>query len=120
MLFRSEKLPEKFKKEWLAALRSGDYKQGRGRLMTKIGIVTESEYCCMGVACKIYYKDFNVLDSGYPGYSDLPPAVIDCLRSDISDVRPGAVMSVMSYLSNMNDVMGRNFNDIADWIEENL
>lgn len=35
------------KAKWLAALRSGDYKQARGYLRTEAG------YCCFGVLCDI-------------------------------------------------------------------
>jgi len=34
-------------KRWIAALDSGDYKQGKGALQTKAG------YCCLGVACDV-------------------------------------------------------------------
>jgi hypothetical protein len=43
------KLPEKFKNDWLNALRSGKFKQNRaGDLRT-----TENTYCCLGVACVV-------------------------------------------------------------------
>ena len=34
-------------REWVAALRSGKYKQGKGALST------EDRFCCLGVACEI-------------------------------------------------------------------
>lgn len=34
-------------KKWVAALRSGKYKQGRGALKK------DGKYCCLGVACEI-------------------------------------------------------------------
>ncbi len=37
------------KKEWVKALKSGKYKQGRRELKTK-----ESEYCCLGVLCELH------------------------------------------------------------------
>lgn len=46
-----EKLPKKFKKDWVNALRSGKYKQGYRFL--KCGIVGETYHCCLGVACEI-------------------------------------------------------------------
>lgn len=42
-----------FTEEWLAALRSGEYTQGRGRLCTNEG---PESYCCLGVAADILAK----------------------------------------------------------------
>ena len=36
------------RKDWVSALRSGQYKQGRGYLRSK-----NNEYCCLGVACEL-------------------------------------------------------------------
>ena len=38
------------KSQWIAALRSGDYKQGRGWLRT------DNYYCCLGVLCDLHSK----------------------------------------------------------------
>lgn len=37
-----------FAKKWVAALRSGKYKQGTGKLNK------DGNYCCLGVACQLY------------------------------------------------------------------
>lgn len=39
-------------KKWVAALRSGDYKQGKEALKKK-DAYGEGHYCCLGVACEI-------------------------------------------------------------------
>jgi len=39
-------------RKWIAALRSGDYKQGRGRLCEVAGGSTRS-HCCLGVRCEV-------------------------------------------------------------------
>lgn len=36
---------------WIAALRSGEYKQGRGQL------VSGNRFCCLGVACDVFWKN---------------------------------------------------------------
>lgn len=36
--------------QWLAALRSGEYKQGQGKLRVSEG------FCCLGVLCDLYAK----------------------------------------------------------------
>jgi hypothetical protein len=41
------KMPAEFKAKWIAALRSGKYKQTVSRLRDNFG------YCCLGVACDI-------------------------------------------------------------------
>jgi hypothetical protein len=48
MLF--EMMNEKVKADWVAALRSGKYKQGEEKLRD----VEKNEYCCLGVVCDIY------------------------------------------------------------------
>tara|TARA_Y100001937_G_C6853520_1_gene213165 strand:- start:28 stop:417 length:390 start_codon:yes stop_codon:yes gene_type:complete len=40
-------------KEWVKALRSGDYQQGKSNLCKEDQISGECEYCCLGVACDI-------------------------------------------------------------------
>jgi len=48
---QTNKLPKAFKKKWVAALRSGKYKQGKHRL--KQTDIKGDSYCCLGVACEI-------------------------------------------------------------------
>jgi hypothetical protein len=40
-----------FAREWVAALRSGEFKQGIGQLAHKRD--NEPRYCCLGVACEL-------------------------------------------------------------------
>jgi len=57
----------KVKKRWVAALRSGTYKQGTGQLKD----VTNDTFCCLGVLCELYVKEkkgryFNAYDFSLP------------------------------------------------------
>ena len=40
------------KTRWIEALKSGKYKQGKGRLRNK-----DNEFCCLGVLCELAVKD---------------------------------------------------------------
>lgn len=42
-------------KLWTDALRSGEYRQGRGNLASRDGDTVK--YCCLGVACEVAIKD---------------------------------------------------------------
>jgi hypothetical protein len=50
----SAKMNPEIKAEWLAALRSGEYQQGRGRLRHDYG--DQPEFCCLGVLCDLLVK----------------------------------------------------------------
>ena len=48
------------KERWVEALRSGEYRQGRGRLRQRSTIHESDEYCCLGVLCDLYARDQGV------------------------------------------------------------
>jgi hypothetical protein len=64
-LVASFKLDPEVKAKWVAALRSGDYRQGRGALATRLpdGV----EYCCLGVLMEIA-AEAGVTDRQESGY----------------------------------------------------
>lgn len=113
------KLPPDFKKKWLEALRSGEYKQGIGTLYNEHG----NEYCCLGVACKIAHPEVIPPDSEFISneYHKKLPNVPTVLLGEDETPR---------LLANMNDGVKlregkilqpqHNFLEIADWIENNL
>ena len=99
------------KKAWLAALRSGDYAQAKNRLR-KAG----DKFCCLGVLCDLGDKsDVTwVTESGSYRYG------IDTCLLPISILTATGLSPVaQTKLAAMNDD-GCTFNEIADWIEENL
>lgn len=53
------KMPKKEIKVWIEALRSGEYKQGRGKLEDRIG------HCCLGVACKLFAPNYTTGSDGF-------------------------------------------------------
>lgn len=124
-------------KDWVAALRSGDYQQGRQALRNK-----DNEFCCLGVLCDIskeilsldwelnsdeevytMEKNEGVLPDSVWEYlgkdtdskvtisitnSKIPKIVIDSLLFPLSSI----------YLVTLNDQYKLSFNQIADIIEE--
>lgn len=115
MLTRAEK------DAWIAALRSGDYKQGKWYLK-RIDEENNVFHCCMGVLCEIkklpslgydgaYDEKGNrigaaskfaeSIDSAY-NFTAMPPNYWDIDKED---------------LASFNDTIGMTFDQIADWIE---
>lgn len=47
-------MDKEVKDEWVAALKSGDYKQATGRL--SVGVGSDTRHCCLGVLCEIAVK----------------------------------------------------------------
>ena len=55
------KLKPEIKEKWVAALRSGEYKQTRGYLSNSNG------FCCLGVLCDLHSKETRVPWETIPG-----------------------------------------------------
>jgi hypothetical protein len=125
------------KEKWIAALRSGEYSQGDGRLRSYKG------FCCLGVLCDLYSQeqdtnwefrgvdecDMQMLDYWYfDGESEfLPQSVMEW--AGLSLPSPTVKMNVeeedeMSWsyrdeISNLND-SGCSFTELANIIEKQL
>lgn len=100
------------KKEWVAALRSGKYKQGKRAM------------CCF----KDKYTALGVLmDACFP-VDWLADEHDECWRIENSAVFPpirytwaaGLTTVQEKTLMEMNDLHGKSFKEIATWIEKNL
>src|SRR4051812_646937 len=103
-------MDQKLKTEWVAALRSGKYVQGRRQLETPSGA-----NCCLGVLCRVAKVEFNplALSFFYEGY---PMGV----ELSIEFAAHCGVSSVdEAHLIAMNDT-GNTFEQIADYIEKHL
>jgi len=109
-------------KLWVDALRSGEYKQGTGKLARR------GEFCCLGVLCELAIKNGIDLKVGKYGHWD---DIITYNGADISlpdVVKEWAGMNSTSgvygdqsgeHLSDQND-RGKSFLQIADLIEEKV
>jgi hypothetical protein len=99
-------------KKWLAALRSGEFEQGKRRLRTHDG----SHYCCLGVACQISelgsYTDCAYIVNKDPRPYELPKEV----QTWLGLKTPNGAFGVDQSLAKMNDD-GISFSHIADYIE---
>lgn len=114
---------EEIKAKWVAALRSGKYKQAKWALNLHNG------FCCLGVLCDIYSETENVpwqreekrscmLDM----ISSLPVPVQEwaggITGAGLLPFRDRNNRSIL--LTNLNDTDGLNFSQIADVIENQL
>jgi hypothetical protein len=95
------------KNEWLAALRSSTYKQGRSRLRSPTNC-----FCCLGVLADLTDPEGWIPKTR--GYSWKDPNSWALLPNF-----PGLDTETQQTLSEMNDA-GWSFAQIADWIEENV
>jgi hypothetical protein len=109
-------------KQWIAALRSGEYKQGRRRLQDG-----EDSYCCLGVACKLVIKNpsysFNRLVGSYPDDQNGSPEWLKGINDDfmireIVKVDVGYDSIMARKISQLNDAHTHTFSQIADLLEE--
>lgn len=113
-------LPKDFAEEWLTALRSGKYNQAKGILYDK----HKNGYCCLGVACAIKYPIHYLKseEGGYAGIIEKSEYHLQFNLKKIPDQLKGGEEienDFVNQLTDMNDG-GKSFNEIADWIEENV
>lgn len=115
------------KAKWLAALRSGEYKQGTG------GLVQNGCFCCLGVLCDLYAKQVG-LDAWHDDsfYSDgvFISDEGDDLRDGNCDFPPNEVVQWAGLASenpnagkktlSVENDDGVSFAEIADLIEAHL
>ncbi len=112
----------------IAALRSGEFKQGVRRLRRQHN---GDRFCCLGVACELYRREFKQgewmkeadilfgqievfkLGDRHGEASVLPPAVRDWLGWS----KPSGAISEDDCLAQRNDE-GATFSEIADLIEQ--
>ena len=106
--------------KWIAVLRSGKYEQGTGFLCK------DNQYCCLGVLCEELGKELGIQKYQHESNSN-----IVCYNGDvdyISDLNTIKKLNmdksfkhshIDSILMKMND-NGKTFDEIADYLEENL
>jgi hypothetical protein len=95
------------KAKWVKALRSGEFKQGKGCL--KEG----ERYCCLGVLARVAGLQITEGEGikGAKGYTPLAELVTGAPTEDCE---------ILTRLWRMNDTLGKSFPEIADYIEREL
>lgn len=112
-------MKEEIKNKWVAALRSGEYKQGNGRLRD-----SANGFCCLGVLCDLYSKEKEVpwtfVNVRFPYFLNenaiLPSEVAKWAGTRVKDgsYGDGETYGLIYY----NDTLNYDFNKIADIIEK--
>lgn len=110
------------KAKWIAALKSGEYEQGRGGLALQ-AVCGDVRYCCLGVLCDLAAKEgvVNAEWSGregwYDGNTSYPPSSVALWAGlETSNAR---IPSLGLSLAELND-SGASFSSVARIIEEHL
>lgn len=99
------------KRKWVEALRSGEFKQGKGRLYR----MADDTYCCLGVLAHLQGATFNKsLDVFFDGQRLRDGGLL------ARELCAGLTEDQIDRLAlRMNDC-GRSFSEIADYIEREL
>lgn len=133
-------LPKEFAQKWIEALRSGNYKQGFGRLLQEQD-KNEKTYCCLGVACDVLKIDEefirrHAMPSGLPSLirNSMVPTILwtdqarkgeDVLQNILANLNDGFPDSFLDNLQTCGYIIPENkqmfdFNDIANFLEANV
>lgn len=119
------KLKPEVKALWTAALRSGEYKQGAGKLRNR-----EDEFCCLGVLCDLQsksgqpvaeWKETDWAESvTFGGCSGVPPSdVVEWAAENYIGQDRSFAINYSTNLTSMND-SGISFAEIADIIDRSF
>ena len=101
--------------QWIAALRSGEYKQGNG-VLHQVSKDGAERFCCLGVLCRVLKETPSpVQKNGDVLYDNLCGILSSKLR-DLVGIR----IQTMDEIIWMNDQQRWSFDQIADWVQANL
>ena len=109
------------KKLWVAALRSGEYTQGIGRLRTD-----DNKFCCLGVLCAIHAEStpsFKVRPDPLGHLLNRSAIPLDVTKWSGVNFSYGdhvVIDGTSRCLSDHNDCAGATFLQLADAIESQL
>lgn len=127
-------MDKELKTEWIKRLESGKYSQGTEKLR---GVdeddqdqeTGDASFCCLGVLCDIFMDrglgEWNgqVFEPDYSVFGSRAPYEYHGLEGELNDVvlaYVGMTNEQQQHLVGMNDNDGYNFDEIAEYIDENL
>lgn len=99
------------KSEWVAALRSGKYRQARGHICASSSRLDSFGFCCLGVLLSVHQRR----TPGQPVFQT--PNVYAYVEETLLQTEQ---FVAVDKLVSMNDAQRKSFAEIADWVEENL
>ena len=102
---------KRLKRDWLSALRSGEYEQGTDTLCA-VG-PAGAKYCCLGVLFEVVHGPDAWADA-WPGQGKFGILAAHGDASYFGDELLGYTRS--RELAHLNDI-GRTFDEIADYVE---
>ncbi len=118
------KINKKFKKQWVKALRSAKFEQGRECLRD-----TDNNFCCLGVACHLLRPNLWAKRENSSAFiMRMLPSSVEGNADSFSEAympvqlakKVGLCDEAQGHLASMNDDDDCSFEEIANWIEENL
>lgn len=114
-------MKKRFKTKWLKALRSGEYKQGKGQLVREDN--GGDRFCCLGVLVDVDQgfeeKERMAWDGTSLGSELRADGSFTALTGNLLE-RYGIKRHEQGHLIKMNDDRNNRFTTIANWIEKNL
>jgi hypothetical protein len=111
--------------KWIEALRSGEFRQARHKLLVHNYDTNEDSNCCLGVAARLMSIDVprgteeNNLASIYRDVAEWLGLEIANKPRDPDD-HDSAPFNACQVYTRMNDVDGKSFEEIADFVEAEL
>lgn len=112
---KTYQLDKEIAEKWVAALRSGEYKQGIGVLYNK----RNNTFCSLGVLGAVCGNDLKDMTSMGILSSIIDNKVPNHIMKQLNGNSPTSI-TLSGRLINLNDRTKKSFCEIADWIEENV
>lgn len=101
------------KEQWIAALKSGKYPQGRSCLQDK------GKYCCLGVLCEVLKLDSRLDSYNTTIYSYKNWDMYTCFSKELEETL-GIPYKELDKLVYLNDHPGSSFDFMADYISKHI
>lgn len=104
------------KKKWLKALRSGEYEQTESVLL-EYG-ERHDGFCCLGVLLDVMGCEWDDIGQPWLNGIQLSDGGYDLINETIGEEKNDSC--ARDALVDMNDIQGRSFKQIANYIEKHL